>query len=192
MIRIQPKKNKKYPWYVRILFWLQRRKYGKELESSKIWARSPSVFLGLSAFFGSLERKRSPLSPQLRALVTVRVSHVNHCKFCVDLNSARLLSLGESEEKLQELPKFQESELFTEKEKVALEYSDAITYTDQEITDALFPRLQKHFSDDEIVELTGLIAFQNCSSKFNSALGIPPQGFCVIQPKNRNRSGIGQ
>ena len=181
MIRIPSKESRKYPWYVRMLFWFQRRKYGKVLESSKIWARSPRVFLGLSAFFGSLERKSSPLSPQLRALVTVRISHVNQCKFCVDLNSARVLSLGESEEKLQELPKFLESNLFTEKEKVALEYAEAITYTNQEVTDSLFSRLQEHFPDDEIIELTGLIAFQNCSSKFNSALEIPPQGFCLIK-----------
>jgi alkylhydroperoxidase family enzyme len=41
-------------------------------------------------------------------------------------------------------------------------------------------RLRSHFTDDAIVELTGLIAFQNMSSKFNSALGIPAQGFCKI------------
>ena len=42
-------------------------------------------------------------------------------------------------------------------------------------------RLQAHFDDDGIVELTGLIAFQNMSSKFNSALRVPSQGFCRIQ-----------
>ena len=40
--------------------------------------------------------------------------------------------------------------------------------------------LRAHFADDAIVELTGLIAFQNLSSKFNSALGVPPQGFCEL------------
>jgi AhpD family alkylhydroperoxidase len=179
MIRIQPKENNKYPWYVRVLFWFQRRKYGKELASSKIWARSPRVFLGLSVFFGSLDRKSSPLSPRLRGLVIVRVSQAAACEFCIDLNSARLLSLGEAEEKLRELPKFQDSALFTEKEKAALEYSDAITSTGRgEVSDDLFSRLREYFSDDDIVELTALIAFQNCSARFNHALKIPAQDFC--------------
>jgi alkylhydroperoxidase family enzyme len=44
----------------------------------------------------------------------------------------------------------------------------------------MIERLRNHFSNDAIVELTGLIAFQNMSSKFNSALGVPPQGFCKL------------
>jgi len=44
----------------------------------------------------------------------------------------------------------------------------------------MIARLEEHFDDDAIVELTGLIAFQNMSSKFNAALGVPPQGFCRI------------
>jgi alkylhydroperoxidase family enzyme len=46
--------------------------------------------------------------------------------------------------------------------------------------DSVIERLKKHFDDNAIVELTALIAFQNLSSKFNSALGVPPQGFCRI------------
>jgi alkylhydroperoxidase family enzyme len=43
-------------------------------------------------------------------------------------------------------------------------------------------KLRRHFDDDAIVELTGLIAFQNLSSKFNSALDVPSQGFCQLPP----------
>ncbi len=50
----------------------------------------------------------------------------------------------------------------------------------RQVTDELMTRLQHHFDDDAIVELTGLIAFQNLSSKFNSALDVPPQGFCKL------------
>lgn len=45
-----------------------------------------------------------------------------------------------------------------------------------------FARLREHFSDDAIIELTALIAFQNLSSKFNAALQVPPQGFCALSP----------
>jgi alkylhydroperoxidase family enzyme len=61
---------------------------------------------------------------------------------------------------------------------VALEYAEAMTETSRKVTDELFDRLHAAFDDDAIVELTGLIAFQNLSSKFNSALDVPAQGFC--------------
>jgi len=55
-----------------------------------------------------------------------------------------------------------------------------MTYSDRDVDDALMERIKKHFDDDGVVELTGLIAFQNMSSKFNASLDIPPQGFCQM------------
>jgi alkylhydroperoxidase family enzyme len=66
---------------------------------------------------------------------------------------------------------------------VVLEYTDAVTYSDRQVTDELMARLKRFFNDEEVVELTGLIAFQNLSSKFNSALDVPPQGFCALPDK---------
>ena len=50
-----------------------------------------------------LDRKDSPLSPALRSLVTERVSQINHCVFCIDINSATLQKLGVSDEKIDAL-----------------------------------------------------------------------------------------
>jgi hypothetical protein len=47
-------------------------------------------------------------------------------------------------------------------------------------------QLRRHFDDDAIIELTGLIAFQNLSSKFNAALGVEPQGFCTLPPPRKD------
>lgn len=60
------------------------------------------------------------------------------------------------------------------------EYTEQETYTEGRVTDVLMTELRAHFDEDTIVELTGLIAFQNLSSKFNAALDIPPQGFCQM------------
>jgi AhpD family alkylhydroperoxidase len=185
MSKIPPKPNNKYPWYLKLFFLNQKRKYGSELEPAKVWARSPWLFLGVASMYGALDRKKSPVDSQLRALITVRVSQINWCEFCVDINSSTVLQRGGSDAKLEDLAKFQESKHFTEKEKAALEYAEAITYSDRKVTGELFERLKVHFTDDEIVELTGLISFQNLSSKFNSALDIAPQGFCRIAPKER-------
>ena len=69
----------RYPWYVRLIFRLQRRNYGRELEPARLWGRTPRVFLAMSAMYGALDRKSSPLPPALRSLIQVRVSQINGC-----------------------------------------------------------------------------------------------------------------
>lgn len=170
-------------WYLRPFFWNQRRKYGSVLDAALLWARAPKLFLGVAFLYGMIDRKSSPLSPELRSLLTVRISQINHCPFCVDINSATLLKRGASMDKVAELENWQESRLFDEQERVSLEYAEVMTYTERVVSADLMERLRKHFDDDGIVELTGLIAFQNLSSKFNSALEVPPQGFCRMPGK---------
>ncbi len=179
-MRIEPRPLNRYPWYLRPFFWNQRRKYGAVLESALLWARSPRLFQGVAVLYGMIDRRSSPIDPALRSLVTVRVSQINHCSFCVDLNSATLMKRGASLDKVNALQDWQGSNLFDRRERVALEYAEAITWSDREVDDDLFTRLRGEFDDDAVVELTGLIAFQNMSSKFNSALDVPPAGFCQM------------
>lgn len=59
-----------------------------------------------------------------------------------------------------------------------------MSYVNQQVNEDYFNALKSYFDEKIIVELTTLIAFQNMSSKFNSALGIEPQGFCRISIPN--------
>ncbi len=172
----------RFPWYVRPFFWNQKRRYGAVLESARLWARTPKVFAALALLYGAFDRRSSPIEPALRTLVTVRVSQINGCSFCVDLNSAIGLRRGFDAEKLAALPRLMDSSLFTEREKAALSYAEAVTHSDREATRMHLERLRRHFDDDAVIELTGLVAFQNLSSKFNAALGVEPQGFCPVLP----------
>lgn len=83
-------------------------------------------------------------------------------------------------EKLAEVTTWHDSTLFSEAERLALEYAERITYTDRKVDDALVDELKKHYSDAQIVELTAAIAMENFRSKFNPALGIEAQGFCMV------------
>jgi alkylhydroperoxidase family enzyme len=83
-------------------------------------------------------------------------------------------------DKVLQLEHWRDCDLFDEHELAALEYAEAMTYSDQQVSPALIGRLKTLFGDDGVVELTGLIAFQNLSSKFNAALDVPAQGFCQI------------
>ena len=99
----------------------------------------------------------------------------------MDINSARAAESTEGGlDKLGELLNWRDSKLFSEAERVALEYAERITYTDQQVDDALFARVKQHFTEPQIVELTVVVAFENFRSKFNPPLGIEAQGFCMV------------
>jgi len=84
--------------------------------------------------------------------------------------------LGVSEEKIIAVDNYAESPLYDEREKAALEYADAMTLSDSDVDGELFARVQNHFDEDALVELTATIAWENSSSKFNRALRVPSQG----------------
>ena len=81
---------------------------------------------------------------------------------------------------MADLGGWRESRAFSELERVALEYAERMTYTGQKVDDALFQRLRAQFSEPQIVELTAAIALENFRSKFNPALGVESQGFCLL------------
>jgi AhpD family alkylhydroperoxidase len=165
---------------MRVIFWRQRRRYGQELEPARLWGRIPGAFVAMMALYRVLDRKRSPLEPSLRSIVQVRVSQNNACEFCDSLNSSLGLERGVEPEKLRQLASFEDSALYSEREKSALRYAEAVTRCDRPVDAALISMLRRQFDDQAIVELAALIAYQNMSSKFNAALGVPAQDFCAI------------
>jgi uncharacterized peroxidase-related enzyme len=185
--RVAATPDRPYPWYVRLIFAAQRRKYGAELEPARLWGRLPRAFLMMTLLYRSLDRRSSPLEPALRALVQVRISQINWCAFCVDLNGAAALERAVAPEKLDALERFETSPLYSEREKAALAFAEALTDPARRVDDACFSRLRAHFDEQEVLELTALAAFQNLSSKFNAALGVPAQGYCA----RAGRTGTG-
>jgi alkylhydroperoxidase family enzyme len=80
-----------------------------------------------------------------------------------------------SDEKIAALADYATSPLYNETERLALAYADAMTITGRDVSDAMFARLREVYTDDELVELTAIIAWENSSSKFNRALRVPSQ-----------------
>lgn len=188
MTVIAARELSEYPWYIRLFFWKQQKTYGRILDPGLLWGRSPKLFAAVALLYGALDRRSSPLSPALRSLVTVRVSQINHCAFCVDINSATLAKRGVSMDKIDALTAWRDSPLFSPEELLALEYAEAMTITGLGVSDELRQKLKQQWNDDTIVELSGLIAFQNLSSKFNAALDVPSQGFCRLPPARAHSS----
>ena len=92
---------------------------------------------------------------------------------------------GLSHDKIQALDSYASSDLFEANELTALEYADAITLSEQDVSDELFARLRVHFSDEAIVELTAVIAWENASSKFNRALRVESQNLYSPGPPDQ-------
>ena len=102
----------------------------------------------------------------------------------MDINSVRAAETTEGGlDKVADVTTWRDSQRFSAAERVALEYAEAITYTDRQVDDALFAEVKRHFTEPQIVELTAAIAFENFRSKFNPPLGIEAQGFCLIPAK---------
>ena len=83
---------------------------------------------------------------------------------------------GLTAEKILALGDYARSPQYDDRERAALAYADAMSTTGEAVDDGLFDRLKRHFSDDALVELTALIAWENASSRFNRALRVPSQG----------------
>jgi alkylhydroperoxidase family enzyme len=83
--------------------------------------------------------------------------------------------LGVSEEKIDALADYANNDLFSQAERLALEFADAMTITGRDVSDELFARLRVFYDEDALTELTATIAWENASSKFNRALRVPSQ-----------------
>jgi AhpD family alkylhydroperoxidase len=182
-VRISQRGAEGLPWYLRPLFWLQKRRWGQHLAPALAWAQVPAYYLALIHFYGAIERKGSALEPALRSLVQARISQLNHCEFCIDINSQLAAERAGSLDKALAVGDWAGSALFSPREKLALEYAEAVT--NATVTDELAARAKAEFGEDALVELTGLAAFQNMSAKFNAALDLPSQGFCRMPPREK-------
>ncbi len=169
----------RYPWYVRLIFWAQKRKYGKTLAPAFVWGRVPALMLGLQLFYRFLDRKNCLIEQQLKALISLLVSQLNECAFCFSLAKSTLERLEIPEEKVKALKDYASDPRYSEKERAALVYAEKMSGAGAKVPDEVFAELKKEFSEEEIVELSSWIAFQNMSSRFNAALGVESQEFCV-------------
>jgi AhpD family alkylhydroperoxidase len=167
-----------YPAYLRWFFRRQARKYGRTLSPSWLWGRLPEHFVGLLILLGLFQRKSFPLDAALRSLVSARVAQLNGCAFCVDLNAYNLLQVTGSAAKAMAVENWRVSDLYSTRERAALDYAEAMTDTTRRVGVAEAAALRQHFDDDGVVALTAWVAFQNMSAKFNSALGAEESGLC--------------
>ena len=111
----------------------------------------------------------------LFGLVHNRVSQMNGCAFCVDMDVKKAKLRGESLLKMYHVAVWRDSQLFSEKERAALEWAESVTHLPAEgISDELYNRMREIFSEKELVELTGAITITNVWNRLNAAFRTTP------------------
>ena len=99
------------------------------------------------------------------------------CSWCVDYGYFEGVRTGVPIDKVRAVPRWRDSDLFDERERLVLEYADAVNATPSAMTDDLAARLRRTFSEKEMVELAGWVALENMRSRFNAGLGLHSEGF---------------
>ena len=149
--------------------------HGTGIEPMQVWAYQPKMMMGVGRFNHALRKGRS-VDERIKNLVELKATQLVGCEFCVDLGSQICRNSGFSDEELLALPRYQQSELFNEREKAALDYAVAVTRTPVEVTDELFARMREHFSEKQLVEITATVILANLN-RFNAAFAIGAAGF---------------
>jgi AhpD family alkylhydroperoxidase len=110
---------------------------------------------------------KSALEKSLTELVRLRASQINGCAYCVDMHTTDARKGGETERRLATVVVWRETPFFTERERAALEWTEALTLVSHEhVPDAVWQVVRPHFNDEELVDLTLLISAINAWNRF--------------------------
>src|SRR5215212_5721088 len=146
------------------------------IEQMEMYAHLPGLLAGELAL-EQATAELDGLDKRLRALAELKAATLTSCEYCIDLGSQIARRWGLSDEQLLALPRYRESPLFDEVEKLVLDYAVGMSRTPVEVPDDLFAALREHFDEAQLVELTHLIALENLRGRFNLALGVGAAGF---------------
>jgi AhpD family alkylhydroperoxidase len=184
MSRIAGVKTNKAGPLTRVILAVARRKTGqltgrrteRMIEPLEVYAHRPRLLIG----YGMMEDATAKLhrvDERLKVLAELKAATLTSCEYCVDIGSQIARRAGISEAQLLALPRYRDSELFDELEKLVLDYAVGVSSTPVDVADELFAQLRSHFDDAQLVELTNVIALENMRGRFNLALDIGSAGF---------------
>jgi AhpD family alkylhydroperoxidase len=131
------------------------------------------TMLGLEAYLA-----KCGLEVQLLHLLKFRVSQINGCAYCLDMHSKDLRAGGETEQRLYLLEAWRESPFYTERERAALAWAEALTLvTEGHVPDEVYEQARAQFSEEELVNLTLAVVTINGWNRFNIAFRTTPGSY---------------
>ena len=160
----------------RLAEWYSRHSYGVVADPLAAMGHNPRVLMTDARFETSLARWNK-LDPTLKALATMASAVSIGCSWCLDFGYWETTRRGVDPRKMRDVPRWRDSDVYTDLERQVMAYAEAVTATPPAVTDEMVTGLQRELDDAALVELTMMVAVENVRSRFNSSLGLTSQGF---------------
>jgi AhpD family alkylhydroperoxidase len=156
---------------------LSRRWYGVMLDPGAAIGHNMAVGRAYGIFEMLVQRWHG-LDRGLKDLAVMAAAARIGCAWCLDFGYWEATTLHHvPAEKIHAVPAWRDSGVFSELERLVLEYAEAMTDTPPSVTDEMVARLREHLSESQLVELTAIVAVENLRSRMNASLGLTAQGF---------------
>jgi AhpD family alkylhydroperoxidase len=176
-IRIDPLPPKRTPLWMRAMYRYAQRRFGAVPEPFTVAAHHPRLLVTNAVHETMLEKASRRLPSNVRELAVFWTARTIGCSWCVDFGSMLQRLDGLDIERLTDIDNYATSPHFTDDERAAITYADAMTTDPHTVTDEQVADLRARFGDAGVIELTYQIGVENMRARMYSALGITEQGF---------------
>jgi AhpD family alkylhydroperoxidase len=175
--RIEPLPPKRANWLIRAMYRVAKRRYGEVPEPFAVVAHHRPLLIASAVHETMVQRASRTLPASVRELAVFWTARTIGCSWCVDFGSMLQRLDGLDVERLKEIDSYATSSAYTDDERAAIAYADAMTTDPHTVTDEQVADLRTRFGDAGVIELTYQIGLENMRARVNSALGITEQGF---------------
>ena len=175
--RIDPVPPQRANLLIRAMYRIAKRRFGEVPEPFAVAAHHPRLLVANGVHETLLQSASKKLPANVRALAVFWTARTIGCSWCVDFGSMLQRLDGLDVERLKDIDSYATSPAYSDDERAAINYADAITRDPHTITDEQVADLQRRFGDDGLIELTYQIGVENMRARMYSALGITEQGF---------------
>lgn len=165
--------------YGAVMTRVARRMWGEVPDNAYVLWHNKPVLKAVFGFENKVQKWKA-LDPHLKAYAEMASAGVIGCSWCLDFGYFIAHTKGLDQAKVREVPRWRESDVFTDLEREVMEYAEAMTVTPPTVTDAMVARLDEQLGHAAVVELTMMVALENERSRFNSAMGLASQGYSDV------------
>lgn len=175
--RIEPLPPERAGLLTRAMYRIAKRRYGQVPEPFTVAAHHRRLMIAGAVHETMLDRASKTLPVSVRELAVFWAARTVGCSWCVDFGSMLQRLDGLDMQRLADIENYATSPLFTDDERAAIAYADAMTTDPHTVTDEQVADLRARFGDAGVIELTYQIGVENMRARMNTALGIAEQGF---------------
>jgi AhpD family alkylhydroperoxidase len=154
-----------------------KRRFGEVPEPFAVIAHHPRLLVAYAVHETMLQSASRRLPTSVRELAVLWTARTIGCSWCVDFGSMLLRLDGLDVERLKDIENYATSQRFTDDERAAIAYADAMTTDPHSVSDEQVADLRTRFGESGVIELTYQIGTENMRARMNTALGITEQGF---------------